>query len=97
MLKFMIGLLIGMVLVLAIAFYNTNHPAPQKQFIQIQGHLINYDNIADASMQDGKLYIWTSCLSGWRNGVKTQIRRFKLSQEEAIEYYNMIKARMSKY
>lgn len=97
MLKFMIGILIGMVLVLAIAFYNTNYPPPQKQFIKIRGHLINYDDIADASMQDGKLCIWTSSLSGWRNGMKTQYRRFKLSQEEAIEYYGMIEARMARY
>ena len=97
MLKFAIGMLIGMVLVLAVAFYNTSYPVPQKQFIKISGHLINYDDITDASMQDGKLYIWTSCPSGWRNGVKTQYRRFKLSQEEAIEYYNMIESRMAKY
>lgn len=94
MIKVLIGILIGMAIITTVALYS--RPLAQKQYLYIDGHLINYDHIVDASKLNDHLYLWTATPSGWRNGVKTQYRKFKLSKDEVNACYYMIASRWTR-
>ena len=96
--KTIIGIIMIVFLILAIVCFYFGYiipyeQQPQSQFIIIKGTALNPDHIVSFWKMNGTLHLMTDTRSTFRNGNRDNYYKFKLTEEEMQEYWEMLRER----